>query len=124
MLQVVVAGDAYGYSLYKMALEHLSENHPQVEVVDSGHWPRFSQAGYAVGRLVEAAAAAQPGGQTVRGIVCCGSGMGSCIVANKFPRVRAACASAAEEARTARSLFDCNVLTLSGRATSSDAAKK
>ena len=123
MLKVVVAGDAYGYSLYKVVLEHLSESHPEVELADSGHWQRFSQAGYVVGRQV-AAAAAQPGSQPVRGIVCCGSGMGSCIVANKFPSVRAARASGAEDARTARALFDCNVLCLGARATSSDDAKR
>ena len=71
-------------------------------------WPQVAEQ---VGRLV-----AQ--GAVDSGIVCCWTGTGVCIVANKVPGVRAALCGDAQTARGARRWNDANVLALSLRATS------
>ncbi len=62
-------------------------------------------------RVAEAVSA----GTVERGILVCGSGVGMSIVANKFPRVRAALCSDIQVARTSRSHNDANVLVLGER---------
>jgi ribose 5-phosphate isomerase B len=57
-------------------------------------------------------------GRADRGIVCCWSGTGASIAANKVPGVRAALCGDAETARMARKYNHANVLALSLRATS------
>jgi ribose 5-phosphate isomerase B len=57
-------------------------------------------------------------GRAEQGIVCCWTGTGASIAANKVPGVRAALCADAETARGAREWNDANVLALSLRATS------
>ncbi len=57
-------------------------------------------------------------GRAEQGIVCCWTGTGASIAANKVPGVRAALCADAETARGARVWNDANVLALSLRATS------
>jgi ribose 5-phosphate isomerase B len=52
------------------------------------------------------------------GVVCCWTGTGASIAANKVPGVRAALCADAETARGARTWNDANVLALSLRTTS------
>ena len=65
------------------------------------------------GRVAEAVGA----GEADEGIVCCWTGTGASIAANKVPGVRAALVSDAETARGARIWNHANVLALSLRAT-------
>ena len=65
------------------------------------------------GRAAEAVAA----GEADEGIVCCWTGTGASIAANKVPGVRAALVHDAETARGARVWNHANVLALSLRAT-------
>jgi ribose 5-phosphate isomerase B len=58
-------------------------------------------------------------GDADQGIVCCWTGTGASIAANKVPGVRAALCTDAETARGARRWNDANVLALSLRLTSS-----
>jgi len=53
-------------------------------------------------------------GEVERGILICGSGLGMCIVANKFPGVRAAPCHDDLTAEMSRRHNDLNVLCLSG----------
>jgi ribose 5-phosphate isomerase B len=55
------------------------------------------------------------GGQAARGVVIDGAGIGSAMVANKFPGVRAALCYDRATARNSREHNDANVLTLGGR---------
>jgi ribose 5-phosphate isomerase B len=71
-------------------------------------WPQVAEQ---VGRLV-----AQ--GAVHSGIVCCWTGTGVSMAANKVPGVRAALCADAQTARGARRWNDANVLALSLRATS------
>lgn len=57
-------------------------------------------------------------GRTEQGVVCCWTGTGASIAANKVPGVRAALCGDAETARGARRWNDANVLALSLRTTS------
>ena len=65
-----------------------------------------------------ATARAVAAGRADRGVVCCWSGTGASIAANKVPGVRAALCGDAETARMARKYNHANVLALSLRATS------
>ena len=54
-------------------------------------------------------------GQAARGVIIDGAGIGSAIVANKFPGIRAALCYYKASARNSREHNDSNVLTLGGR---------
>ena len=66
----------------------------------------------------EAAARDVAEGRAEQGIVCCWTGTGASIAANKVAGIRAALCADAETARGARSWNDANVLALSLRTTS------
>src|ERR671916_1300068 len=66
----------------------------------------------------EAAARDVAEGRADQAVVCCWTGTGASIAANKVPGVRAALCADAETARGARRWNDANVLALSLRATS------
>ncbi len=66
----------------------------------------------------EAAARDVAEGRADQGIVCCWTGTGASIAANKVPGIRAALCTDAETARGARTWNDANVLALSLRTTS------
>ncbi|MGA2761165.1 MAG: RpiB/LacA/LacB family sugar-phosphate isomerase [Candidatus Cybelea sp.] len=77
--------------------------------------PEADDAWPSVGRSV-AAAVAQ--GEADSGVLCCWTGTGVSIAANKVPGVRAALCGDAATARGAREWNDANVLCLSIRVTS------
>jgi ribose 5-phosphate isomerase B len=66
----------------------------------------------------EAAARDVAAGRAQQGVVCCWTGTGASIAANKVPGVRAALCGDAATAQGARRWNDANVLALSLRATS------
>jgi ribose 5-phosphate isomerase B len=66
----------------------------------------------------EAAARDVAEGRADQAIVCCWTGTGASIAANKVPGIRAALCADAETARGARRWNDANVLALSLRSTS------
>src|SRR3954462_3996681 len=66
----------------------------------------------------EAAARDVADGRAEQAIVCCWTGTGASIAANKVPGIRAALCDDAETARGAREWNDANVLALSLRRTS------
>ena len=88
--------------------------HEVVVVADGDPWPD-------VGRRVGESVAA---GDVERGIVCCWTGTGVSIAANKVPHVRAALCTDAETARGARKWNDANVLALGLRLTSPEVARE
>jgi ribose 5-phosphate isomerase B len=92
---------------------HLSDTGHVVEVLaDPAPWPE-------VGRVVGEAVAT---GRADRGVVCCWTGTGVSMAANKVPGVRAALCVDAETARGARRWNDANVVALSLRLTSEHVA--
>lgn len=63
-------------------------------------------------------------GKAGRAIIICTSGIGNSIVANKFPKVRAALCYNLEAARLSRQHNDANVLVLGAKFTKPGLAKK
>lgn len=71
-----------------------------------------------------AVAKAVASGEAWKGVMIDGAGIGSCIVANKVPGIRAACCHNEFVARNAREHNDTNVLTLGSRVTGSEVCKE
>lgn len=74
--------------------------------------------------MARAAGEAVASGDCTSGIVCCWSGTGASIAANKVRGIRAALCGDAVTARAAREWNDANVLALSLRATSPEVARE
>jgi ribose 5-phosphate isomerase B len=91
-----------------------SRGHSVDTVGDGDPWPD-------VGRRVGDAVAS---GRADFGVVCCWTGTGVSIAANKVPGVRAALCTDAETARGARRWNDANVLALGLRLTSPEVARE
>ena len=106
---------------------------PLVDAIESA----LLSAGHQVTRYGKAAGVAEEWADTGRrvaqavssgaqdlGVVCCWTGTGVSIAANKVPGVRAALCADAETARGARKWNDANVLALSLRLTSAEVMKE
>ena len=90
------------------------QGHEVVVRLEDEPWPD-------VGRRVAQAVA---GGEADRGVVCCWTGTGVSIAANKVDGVRAALCTDAETAKGARRWNDANVLALGLRLTTETVAKE
>ena len=91
-----------------------SRGHEVAVVADGQQW---ADVGRAVGEAVAA-------GEADRGVVCCWTGTGVSMAANKVPGVRAALCTDAETARGARRWNDANVLAFGLRLTSPEVARE
>lgn len=94
--------------------ELAAKGHDVVVRIEDEPWPD-------VGRRVGEAVAH---GDAERGVVCCWTGTGVSIAANKVDGVRAALCTDAETARGARRWNDANVLALGLRLTAPEVAKE
>ncbi len=92
----------------------VGDGHELVLSVDGEVW---TEVGLRVGAAVAA-------GDADCGIVCCWTGTGVSMAANKVAGVRAALCTDAETARGARTWNDANVLALSLRLTSDELARE
>jgi ribose 5-phosphate isomerase B len=109
----VALGSDEGTPLVEHIRMVLSERgHDVVEIAVGEPWP-------AVGRAVGSAVAE---GSADRGVVCCWTGTGVSIAANKVPGVRAALCTDATTAAGARQWNDANVLAMGLRLTSPEVA--
>jgi len=63
-------------------------------------------------------------GELEKGILTCGTGIGMSIVANKFPRVRAALVNDLYSSRCAREHNDANILIIGGRIVGKELSKE
>jgi ribose 5-phosphate isomerase B len=63
-------------------------------------------------------------GELERGILICGTGIGMSMVANKFPRIRAALANDLYSSRCSREHNDANILIIGGRIVGKELAKE
>jgi len=104
---IVIASDHRGTKLKAALAERLeAAGHRVVDVGthgdDSVDYPDFAAA---AARYVSR-------GEIPRGIVICGSGLGVCYTANRFPGVRAAWVADADAARMSREHNDANVIAL------------
>ncbi|NWG02381.1 MAG: ribose 5-phosphate isomerase B [Syntrophaceae bacterium] len=118
-MQIALASDHGGFELkqeLKVFLESLS-----IEVIDLGTFSPASVDYPDFGTLV---AEKISRGDLEKGILICGTGIGMSIVANKFPKVRAAVANDLYSSRYSREHTDANILIIGGRIVGKELAKE
>ncbi|RMF46474.1 MAG: ribose 5-phosphate isomerase B [Deltaproteobacteria bacterium] len=114
---IVIGSDHGGRALKDAIVAYLRERECDVNDIgtrddNSVDYPDF---GIRVAELVSS-------GKAEKGILVCGTGIGMSIVANKFPRVRAALVTDEFTARMAKEHNNANILVMGGRVLSPDQA--
>lgn len=109
-MRIALAGDHGGFNLKEQIVKMLEAE--GYEVHDFGTYS-LEPVDYPDFALLVAEAVAQ--GEFDRGIICCGTGIGVCIAANKVPGIKAALCHDTFSARAAREHNDANVLTMGER---------
>jgi ribose 5-phosphate isomerase B len=118
-MKIIIAADHGGYRLKTLLIPVLRElGHA---VTDGGTDSESADDYPDRARIV---AAAVRGGTAERGILICGSGVGACVAANKFPGIRAAVCHDAFSARQGVEDDDMNVLCLGARVVGPELAKE
>ena len=107
---VVLGSDHAGYELKEQIKAYLIEQ--EIKFIDVGtdspasvNYPDYAH------KLCEKIQS----GECYRGILCCGTGVGMSMAANKHKGIRAACCSDTFTARNTRMHNDANVLCIGGR---------
>ena len=129
---IAMAADHGGYELKNKIKEHLKERktapiynedgsvtEETIKIVDLGtnsdesvNYPDYGRA----------CAEAVAGGKADLGIVCCGTGIGISIAANKVKGVRCALCTSTEMAALAKQHNNANIISLGGRTTAPELA--
>jgi ribose 5-phosphate isomerase B len=109
-LKIAVGSDHGGFLLKDEIMKHLKEKN--IDFTDFGCFTTeavdYPDIGQAVGEAVAR-------GEYDKGIICCGTGIGISISANKVPGVRAALCGDCFSAKASREHNDANVLALGER---------
>ena len=117
-MRIALASDHGGYRLKEFVKNLLqSLGH---EVLDFG---THSEESVDYPEYAAKVARAVAKGEVDRGILCCGTGIGMSIVANRFPKVRATLCHDEYTARMSRLHNDSNVLCMGGRVLSLEKAE-
>ena len=108
-MKIVIGSDHRGYDLRQVVTDFLrSENYTVEELGASDKGiVDYPDVASDIAKLVSH-------NEADRGILICGTGIGMCVVANKYPGVRAASCSNDVIAEMSRRHNDANVLCLSG----------
>jgi ribose 5-phosphate isomerase B len=118
-MKLIIGGDGAGRPLVDVLREHLrAKGH---EVVDDSENPDRPDERYA--DLSERVARRVLSGEFERGILCCGTGLGVSISANKVPGIRAAVAHDAYSAERATLSNDAQILAMGARVIGPELAK-
>jgi ribose 5-phosphate isomerase B len=118
-MKLAIAADHGGFELKNSIKHGLEVRYPDLTILDLGvnaldsvDYPDFADK---VAQAIRA-------GEADRGILVCGTGIGMCIRANKFPGIRAAVVFDPYTAQMAKAHNDANVICLGGRTTSPETA--
>lgn len=107
---VAIGADHAGYQLKEAIKKHLHDN--GIEFLDCGtnstESVDYPEYGYKTARLVA-------DGKCNKGILCCGTGIGISLAANKVKGIRAAVVSDEYCAEMTRRHNDANIIALGGR---------
>ncbi len=109
-MKIAVAGDHGGFRLKNEVIRLLRES--GIEFEDFG---TFSEEPADYPDFALAVAEAVGGGKFERGILCCGTGIGVAVAANKVPGIRAAQCHDTFSARASREHNNANILTMGQR---------
>ena len=118
-MKVVLSSDHRGYQLKDSLKKFLEER--KIEFLDVG---TFSADSVDYPDFAMLAAEKVSHGDYDRGILICGSGIGMCIVANKFPGVRAAVCHDVSAAEMSRKHNDSNMSGLGADVINEELARK
>ncbi len=116
---IALGADHGGYCLKEAIIEYLNKN--GIEYKDYGCYSEES-VDYAV--YAKKVADAVASGEAERGILCCGTGIGISIAANKVKGIRAAVVTNEFCAEMTRRHNDANILAMGGRVISPETAVK
>ncbi len=108
--RIVIGADKSGFPLKEALKSHLLEKGYEVEDVGMQTMEDFQpyfEVAPKVARKVQS-------GEFDRGLLCCGTGMGMAIVANKFKGIYAAVVEGSYAAKMAKVINNANVLTMGG----------
>jgi len=112
---ISMGADHAGFSVKEKIREYLESK--DYTILDKGTYSEdsvdYPEFGHVVGNSVQ-------GGESTKGIVICGSGIGISIAANKIEGIRAALCATPEHARMSRLHNDANVLAVGARMTDYD----
>jgi len=109
---IALGCDHGGYELKLSIIEMLNKQSDKYEFIDFGSYTP-ERAEYP--EIAHAVCEAVTGGKADCGILCCGTGLGMSMTANKHNGIRAACVSDTFSAKMTREHNDANVLCLGGR---------
>ena len=107
---IIIGCDHAAYALKEKVKAHLINK--AIDVVDAGTDSEMSVDYTDFGAKVASQVST---GKHQRGILLCGTGLGMSMVANKFPRVRAALCNDLFSAIMSRRHNDANILVMGGR---------
>lgn len=116
-MKIAVASDHGGYRLKETIKKYLISRN--IDVLDLGTDSEESVDYPAFGKACGEAVAF---GKADRGIVCCGTGIGISIAANKVKGIRCALCTDTHMAEMSRKHNDSNILAIGGRITGAEAA--
>ena len=116
-MKIAVASDHGGYLLKETVKKHLEDR--GIEVLDLGTHSEESVDYPVYGKLCGETVA---NGEADLGVVCCGTGIGISIAANKVKGIRCGLCTSVEMAHLTKQHNDANILALGGRTTAPELA--
>ena len=116
---IALSADHGGYALKEAIKQYLENNH--IDYTDFG---TYSEQSVDYPLYAEKAARAVANGECTFGIICCGTGIGVSMAANKIKGIRAAVVTNAFCAEMTRRHNDANVLCMGGRVIDTQTAVK
>lgn len=119
-MKLAIAGDSAGAPLAHVLAEHLS-GREGLEVFEVSETPAGPEKFYA--DMADRVASAVMAGEYDRAILCCGTGIGVCISANKVPGIRAAQTHDTYSAERAALSNDAQIITMGSRVIGTELAK-
>ena len=117
-MRITIGSDHAGFELKQVLNGHLKQNGHQVVDVGTHNTQAVDYPDYA-----EALALSVLRGDSERGILICGSGVGACVAANKIPGIRAGLCHDSYSAHQGVEHDDVNVLVLGARIIGIELAK-
>ncbi|MFZ5353298.1 MAG: RpiB/LacA/LacB family sugar-phosphate isomerase [Bacillota bacterium] len=109
-MRIVIGSDKSGFALKEAVKKHLIETGHEIQDIgtqDMEHGVPFFEVAPRAARLIQA-------GKCERGILCCGTGMGMAIVANKHQGIYAAVVESLYAAKKCRAINNANIMTMGG----------
>ncbi|HEY2113607.1 MAG TPA: ribose 5-phosphate isomerase B [Candidatus Angelobacter sp.] len=117
-MKITIGSDHAGFALKKVLIDHLQKSGHKLVDVGADSTAPVDYPDYA-----EAVARGVLQGESERGILICGSGVGASVAANKIPGIRAGLCHDSYSAHQGVEHDDLNVLVLGSRVVADELAK-